>query len=90
MPEEKYIVRTKAFYGEGEFSPFSQVVNFLVSGPVCWGADLNFDKWVNTIDFSILLYFWKETRPTNICADINFDSIVNVIDFSIMMHEWTG
>ena len=56
----------------------------------CKGADLNFDGKVNIIDFSILLYFWGQTKPANIYADINFDGIVNIIDFSIMMYQWTG
>jgi hypothetical protein len=75
---------------EGEQSPFSQTLSFLISPPKCRGADLNFDDEVNIIDFSILLYFWHSTSPENICADINQDGIVNLIDFSIMMYQWTG
>ena len=85
--------RAKALCNGGEQSPFSQTLSFLVLPPgalVCQGADLNFDSKVNIIDFSILLYFWEQTRPANACADINFDGIVNIVDFSIMMYQWTG
>ena len=75
---------------EGEQSPFSQTLSFSVSPPKCPGADLNQDGKVNIIDFSILLYFWGQTKPANICADINRDGIVNLVDFSIMMYQWTG
>jgi len=85
--------RSKALFGEGEQSPFSQTLPFLIVKPgamVCKGADLNFDGRVDIVDFSILLYFWNQTKPANRCADINFDGIVNIFDFSIMMYWWTG
>lgn len=92
LEEREYQAKAKAFYGQGEQSPFSQTLSFLVLRKplVCWGADLNFDKKVNIIDFSILLYFWGQTKPANSCADINFDGIVDIFDFSIMMYWWTG
>ncbi|MBI3571906.1 hypothetical protein HY091_00005, partial [Candidatus Kaiserbacteria bacterium] len=52
--------------------------------------DLNCDGGVNLTDFSILLFFWKATNPTNARADINHDGSVNVVDFSIMLYQWTG
>jgi len=82
-----------ALFGEGEQSPFSQTLPFLVlkkGSMVCKGADLNFDGNVNIVDFSILLYFWNNTQPSNRCADINFDGTVDIFDFSIMMYWWTG
>jgi len=57
---------------------------------VCEGADLNFDGKINLIDFSILLYFWGQSSPSNRCVDINFDGIVDLVDFSIMMYWWTA
>jgi len=93
LEEGEHKARAKALYGDGEQSPFSQTLSFLVlkkGALTCKGADLNFDGKVNIIDFSILLYFWGQTKPANICADINFDGIVNIIDFSIMMYQWTG
>ena len=89
----EHSARSKALYGEGEQSPFSQTLPFLVVKPgamVCKGADLNFDGRVDIVDFSILLYFWNQKNPANRCADINFDGIVNIFDFSIMMYWWTG
>jgi hypothetical protein len=89
LTEREYRIRAKAFYGEGEQSQFSQAISFSLLLPKCRGADLNFDGKVNIIDFSILLYFWNQTNPSNRCADINFDGKVNIIDFSIMMYWWT-
>lgn len=90
LEEMEYETKAKAIYGDGEQSPFSQVVSFSILKPRCRGADLNFDGEVDLVDFSILLYFWNQKKPVNICADINSDGIVNIIDFSIMMYWWTG
>ncbi len=55
----------------------------------CSGADFNLDNIVNSIDFSILLYFWKINPPfRNPCVDVNKDNQVNSIDFSIMLYQW--
>jgi hypothetical protein len=45
---------------------------------------------VGNTDFSILLYFWNKTKPSNICADVNGDNKVDLKDFSIMLYWWTG
>ena len=90
LEEGEHNVRAKAFFGDGEQSPFSQTISFLVLFPKCKGADLNFDGKINLVDFSILLYFWHSISPENRCADINQDGIVNIVDFSIMMFVWTG
>ena len=50
-------------------------------------ADLNFDGFVNLIDFSILLFHWNTADSL---ADINQDGIVSLPDFSIMLFYWTG
>ncbi len=50
-------------------------------------ADLNRDKKVNLVDFSILLFNWKTGDSV---ADINQDGDVNLQDFSIMLFQWTG
>lgn len=92
LEEREHRARAKAVYGDGEQSSFSQTLSFLVvkrGALVCRGADLNFDKKVNLIDFSILLYYWHQKKPANICADINQDGIVDLVDFSIMMYYWT-
>jgi len=93
LEEAEHYAKAKALYEDGEQTSFSQTLSFLVLRKgelVCQGADLNFDGKVNIVDFSILLYFWGQTNPANICADINFDGIVNIVDFSIMMYYWTG
>ncbi|OGZ17543.1 MAG: hypothetical protein A2Z78_02015 [Candidatus Nealsonbacteria bacterium RBG_13_36_15] len=92
LEEGEHNSRAKAIFGEGEQSDFSQIIPFLVvkkGALVCKGADLNFDGKINIVDFSILLYFWDQTDPSNRCADINFDGIVNIVDFSVMMYWWT-
>ena len=56
----------------------------------CNGADFNHDKKVNSIDFSILLAFWKTAWPfKNPCVDTNNDKKVNSADFSILMYQWS-
>lgn len=84
-----HTTKAKAQTDSGHQSSFSEDMQFKVIG-VCQGADLNFDGKVNLVDFSILLYFWNNSNPSNICADINSDRNVNLIDFSIMMYWWNG
>ncbi len=50
-------------------------------------SDLNKDKKINLIDFSILLFNWKTTDTV---SDINQDGTVSLTDFSIMLANWTG
>ncbi len=61
------------------------------AAPVCSKkGDINNDGKINIVDFSILLYFWGQMKPSNPCADINSDGTVNnIVDFSIMMYWWT-
>jgi len=55
----------------------------------CSGADFNHDGSVNSIDFSILLAFWKSQPPfKNPCVDINKDGKVNSVEFSILLYQW--
>jgi len=55
----------------------------------CKGADFDKNGTVDSIDFSILLYFWKTSAPFgNPCVDINKDGKVDSVDFSIMLFEW--
>lgn len=96
LAEGEHEIKAQALYRDGQQSPFSQTIDFLVlrrepppPPAICWGADLNFDRRVDLVDFSILLYYWEQREPENVCADINQDGIVDLIDFSIMMYEWT-
>lgn len=55
----------------------------------CNGADFNKDGVVDSVDFSILLFFWKTTPPfKNPCVDINKDNKIDSIDFSILLSQW--
>jgi len=60
-----------------------------VVSTLCNGADFNHDNKVSSIDFSILLAFWKTAPPfKNACVDINADNQVNSVDFSILLYQW--
>lgn len=49
-------------------------------------ADFNCDGKVNSIDFSILLFFWKKKPPfANQYVDINKDAKIDSVDFSILL-----
>ncbi len=55
----------------------------------CIGGDINRDKKVNLVDFSIFLMFFGLSGPySNPCVDINSDGKVSVIDFSILLTQW--
>ena len=61
------------------------------SGDACTGADFDHDGIVNSIDFSILLFFWNGQPPfSNPCVDINKDSRADSVDFSILLYQWGG
>ena len=52
-------------------------------------ADLNLDNKVNSVDFSILLAYWKKKGPfKNVRVDINNDGRVDGADFSILLSQW--
>ena len=86
-------VKVKALSPSAQESNFSESLYFeVVSSPArgfCSGPDLNIDGWVDVFDFSILLSFWNQKNPSNICADINRDGIVDIVDFSIMLYWWS-
>ncbi len=83
MKEDIYKVRTRVV-AFNEVSSFSQTLTFNI-GITCIPADLNCDRVVDVVDFSILMFYWNTTNPR---ADINGDGIVNIVDFSIMMAFW--
>ena len=52
-------------------------------------GDMNVDSHVNSVDFSILLYFWRTLAPfSNSHVDINCDTKVDSVDFSILLYHW--
>lgn len=82
----------------GEISQFSAVAEFrvgtqniLATPPlvVAKKGDVNGDKRVNLVDFSIAAYWFRRpSPPTNV--DLNKDSKVDLVDFSILAFNWTG
>jgi len=55
----------------------------------CVGGDINRDRQVTLVDFSILLVSFNLPGPfANACVDINRDGKVNVVDFSILLTQW--
>ena len=48
-------------------------------------GDLNGDRIINAIDFSIMNASWLTSNAT---ADLNKDGIVNSLDFSILNGNW--
>jgi hypothetical protein len=52
-------------------------------------CDLNNDKKVNLLDFSILAFWYKRTGfPVKV--DLNTDNKINLTDLSILAYCWTG
>jgi hypothetical protein len=71
-------------------SGFGKAVNFSVgtgTGACSNNSDLNGDKKVNLVDFSIFLTHWGASGGI---GDLNCDGKVNLADFSIMLFNWTG
>lgn len=87
----KSMFEVKTDEGQIVKSGFSKSVSFYINKTpgksACPNADLNKDKRVNLVDFSILLYYWN---TNNNCADQNTNGKVDLVDFSIMMYYWTG
>ena len=91
----QHFTKAKAAY-QGEISSFSKVISFQVgtqnvlAKPITAAkGDLNNDKRVNLIDFSISAYWYKRSDPPT-SADLNDDNKVDLVDFSIMAYYWTG
>ncbi len=82
---------------EEEISPLSQAISFKVGTKTVLKetvkipekGDLNNDKRVNLVDFSILAYWYQRPSPSA-TVDFNNDGKVNLVDFSIMAYYWTG
>ncbi len=87
---------------EGEISPFSKAVSFLVGTKNVFArpskcppkADLNDDCRVNLVDFSIAAYWYKRPLGADFAVKekekLNGDGKVDLVDFSIMAFYWTG
>lgn len=91
----EHLAKSRATLKE-EISPLSKAISFKVGTRTvsktigkCGKADLNCDKKVNLIDFSIAAYWYKRPSPPK-NVDLNGDGKVDLIDFSIMAYYWTG
>lgn len=96
--------KSKASIGNQLISGFSHLVNFKVGTKNIKNeeknidksvrADLNTDKRVNLVDFSIAAYWYKRPISKNIPgsqnSDLNNDGKIDLVDFSIMAFYWTG
>jgi hypothetical protein len=93
----QHFTKSKAAY-KSEISSFSKAMGFSVGTKNVTAAlptktvtkgDLNNDKKVNLIDFSIAAYWYKRPSPPT-TSDFNSDGKVDLVDFSIMAFYWTG
>lgn len=81
----------------GAISSFSKAVGFIVGNKtvlaeekkVVARGDLNNDRRVNLVDFSIIAFWYNKPKPPT-TSDLNGDGKVNLIDFSILAFNWTG
>ncbi|MEI6057632.1 MAG: dockerin type I domain-containing protein, partial [bacterium] len=76
--------------GGGGAPPASQTDTATPITGICGRrADFNCDGKINSIDFSILLYFWKTKPPfANKYVDLNNDGKIDSTDFSILLYNW--
>lgn len=95
--------KSKSSIENRETSGFSKLVGFTVGTKNVFNekpatdvmkADLNKDKRVNLIDFSIAAYWYKRTLSTEFkpieIERLNGDGKIDLVDFSIMAFHWTG
>lgn len=61
----------------------------IVACPKAKLGDLNCDKRINLVDYSIMA-FWYLKPTVAVHVDLNGDKKVNLVDFSIMAYNWTG
>jgi len=59
--------------------------NAAITLPTVLAGDLNNDKTINSLDWSIMSPKWNANDAV---SDINKDSTVNSIDFSFMNKNW--
>ena len=92
-----HYTKSKASIGNQAVSNFSNVISFLVGTKniaaelpkVVTKGDMNNDRRVNLVDFSVAAYWYKRPSPPA-TADLNNDGKVDLVDFSIMAFYWTG
>ena len=98
----QHYTRVKAALKE-EISSLSKAVGFTVGTKNVFAklptqsamkADLNNDKQINYVDFSIAAYWYKRTLSATFklieAERLNGDGKIDPVDFSIMAYYWTG
>lgn len=97
-----HYTKSKASIGNQLISGFSYLANFKVGTKTVFKetmkipekGDLNNDKRVNLVDFSIAAYWYKRPISTAFAAieaeKLNNDGKIDLVDFSIMAYYWTG
>ena len=93
----KHGAKARATLGAELVSGFGQFVNFTVGTKTVLApaptaplkGDINSDRRVNLVDFSIAAYWYRRSVPPA-QADLNGDGKVDLVDFSIMAFYWTG
>lgn len=83
---------------DGEISSFSKVISFSVGTKnvliplpekILLKGDLNGDRKINLVDFSVAAYWYNRPNPPK-NTDLNGDGKVTLVDFSILAYNWTG
>lgn len=96
-----HYAKSKASIGNLAVSGFSNTLSFKVgtknvakAAPGFLKGDLNDDRRVNLIDFSIAAYWYKRSISAAFAIKekerLNGDGKVDLVDFSIMAYYWTG
>lgn len=95
LDKGQHFTKSKASL-DGAISSFSKAIGFTVRDktisaqlPQVLKGDVNSDKRVNLVDFSIAAYWYRRPSPPA-SIDLNGDGKVDLIDFSIMAFYWTG
>ncbi len=90
LPRGYHSAKSYFQLSETSKSGFGRSLSFYVGTEAPPGeasSDINGDKKINLVDFSIFLLSWGTDDPK---ADFNDDGAVNLADFSIMLFAWTG
>jgi len=96
-----YYAKSKTSIEATVISGFSRAVFFTVGTRAVlkkWfeilKGDLNREKRVNLVDFSIAAYWYKRPLSSEMqkieCEQLNCDGKIDLVDFSIMAYYWTG
>lgn len=94
----------QAYSGTGAvLSPLSESLDFVVgtenvarggsapaAGESCRTGDVNCDRHVDLVDYSVLAYWYQRPGTLPAGIDLNGDGAVTLTDLSILAYYWTG